>query len=115
MRVTVKVIEEEVTRIVALVEQAVQPTALANILDGDVHDYVVRDIQLRFAYEGDSASGNWKPLADATQDIRAQLGYPSESPINRRTGDMEDYVTTNYEIDVDPHRGRSDRSWRHQR
>lgn len=48
----------------------------------------------RFAGQGDSAvGGRWKPLLPATQSIRESLGYGATSPINKRTGTLESYIT----------------------
>ncbi len=46
----------------------------------------------RFANEGDEASGAWLPLADATEDIRNRQGFPGDHPINRRTGELENFM-----------------------
>lgn len=48
----------------------------------------------RFAGQGDSAvGGSWKPLLPATQSIRESLGYGATSPINKRTGTLESFIT----------------------
>lgn len=49
----------------------------------------------RFDQEGDDVSGPWMELAPSTQDIRArgEWGVGPGSPINRRTGDLERYIT----------------------
>lgn len=49
----------------------------------------------RFAGEGDDVSGKWAPLLPATQEIRSRGEWPvgPTSPINKRTGELEDYIT----------------------
>ncbi len=47
----------------------------------------------RFDAEGDEVTGKWHPLAPTTQHIRATSGYGAASPINRRTGELERYIT----------------------
>src|SRR5213079_679979 len=47
----------------------------------------------RFAQEGDSASGKWKPLSGFTQEWRDLQGYPPEHPINLRSGAFEHFLT----------------------
>lgn len=47
----------------------------------------------RFANEGDDAvRGKWNPLMTRTNDIREQMGYPREHPINKRSGELEDFI-----------------------
>lgn len=48
----------------------------------------------RFDDEGDDASGKWTPLAEATVGIRESEGYPGAHPINKRTGELERYITS---------------------
>src|SRR5690242_15334688 len=47
----------------------------------------------RFAREGDAVSGPWAALRESTQDIREHKGYGPSHPINKRTGELEDYIT----------------------
>lgn len=47
----------------------------------------------RFAKEGDAVSGRWARLLDSTQDIREHAGYGPAHPINKRTGELENYIT----------------------
>jgi hypothetical protein len=77
---------------------AVHGESLLRFLQDDAHEYFREEIALRFAYEGDSKSGNWGPLHDATVDIRRALGYGGETPINVRTGDLFDFVTRSYDV-----------------
>lgn len=83
----------DVQRLLLAVERAVSGPSLAVFLKGPVNQYLHEQIGLRFAYEGDKASGNWDPLSDATNSIRQTLGYPPVSPINVRTGEMEAWLT----------------------
>jgi hypothetical protein len=48
----------------------------------------------RFASEGDDVSGPWAPLSPATQMIRAEgpWAVSGDHPINRRTGELENWV-----------------------
>lgn len=52
---------------------------------------------------GPSVGGAWAPLAPSTQEIRSSQGYGAAHPINRRTGDLEDFITNSSgRIEVDP-------------
>lgn len=82
-----------VQKMLEALDTAINPVAIAGFLGGVVDPYLRKTADARFASEGDSASGQWAPLAQATQDIRAQMGYGSAHPINQRTGDLERYVT----------------------
>ena len=69
---------------------------MAAFLGAEVGPYLQRRAAARFKTEGDSASGKWAPLLPATQNIRAtspgwQVG-PAH-PINKRTGELEAWVT----------------------
>lgn len=46
----------------------------------------------RFASEGDDVSGKWMPLQESTVRMREAMNFPGEHPINRRTGELENWV-----------------------
>lgn len=48
----------------------------------------------RFAEESWD-NGEWKALAPATVEERTMLGFPPSHPIQRRTGELEDYFSEN--------------------
>lgn len=83
-----------------LVNLALSPASLLDFLETDAHDYLVEQIQLRFAYEGDKKSGSWPWLSETTIRIRESQGFPGPSPINHRTGELEEFLTDFYEIDA---------------
>lgn len=72
-------------------------------LQGPAEQYFHEEIGLRFAYEGDRKSGNWPPLAEATNRIREALGFDPVTPINIRTGALEEFVTESSEFMGGPH------------
>ena len=76
----------------ARLDTALNPVAIAAFLGGPVTEFVQSRARSRFKTEGDDAVGGWAPLAPATQAIRAQGGYGSAHPINKRTGRLEDYI-----------------------
>lgn len=57
-----------------------------------VDPYLQQRAAARFGSEGDDVVGQWLPLTPATQSIRAGQGYGADHPINRRTGELEDYI-----------------------
>lgn len=69
------------------------PVGMTYFLAGQVTPYLKGRARSRFANEGDEVSGPWAPLSPVTAQIRSGLGYPPEHPINRRTGQLERWVT----------------------
>jgi hypothetical protein len=71
---------------------AISPPALAAWMNSTMTPYVQQRAKERFRREGDNASGKWKQLSPITKDFRAIYGFPP-GPINRRTGELEAYIT----------------------
>lgn len=90
--VKVFVQDNEVQRVLNMVEDRVNPAALMVFLDTTIDPYLRGRARQRFASEGDAASGKWAPLAEATQNIRDSQGYGATGPINHRTGALENYI-----------------------
>lgn len=62
-----------------------------------MHPYLVTKIGQRFQAQGDSASGKWVELAQATGMIRQAQGYSPWRPINIRSGGLlTSLVTSHY-------------------
>src|SRR4051794_11318607 len=74
-----------VLQITHSIESKLAGVNLERFLIDRVKPYIQHQINLRFSDGGDSKSGKWAPLADATQDIRAALGVPPAGPMNIRT------------------------------
>lgn len=72
--------------------RALEPTGVGGFLSTSVDPWLRQRSSDRFANEGDDAVGQWLPLGQATQEIRASLGYGAAHPINRRTGELENYI-----------------------
>ena len=68
------------------------PAGMSLFLTKQVTPYLQMRAVNRFNNEGDSASGQWAQLEPATVEVRSNLGYPSEHPINVRTGRLERWV-----------------------
>jgi len=80
----------------ARLEALLSPVGMAFFLTTDVGPYLRLRAASRFAQEGDSVSGPWAPLAPITQQIReANPDWPvgPSHPINKRTGELEHYIT----------------------
>jgi hypothetical protein len=86
-------------QLIGAVDQATSPESLAMFLSEEAQPYFAAEIIDRFAVEGDEKSGDWAPLSEATESIRASLGFPASDPINERTGDLLRLVAENYEIE----------------
>lgn len=84
--------DEPVERMLRSLDTALNPVAIAGFLSGVVDPYLRGRAGSRFRNEGDDVVGKWMPLREATQTIRADLGYGAAHPINKRTGELEDYI-----------------------
>jgi hypothetical protein len=74
-------------------ETKISPPGLVTWMESSVDPWLRERAQQRFDSEGDDVSGSWLPLSPYTQNIRSDMGYGADHPINVRTGEMEDYVT----------------------
>ena len=70
------------------------PAGASAFLAAEIGPYLSMRAKQRFGNEGDDAVGQWLPLAPATQAIREASNYPvaGDHPINRRSGELEDWV-----------------------
>lgn len=73
-------------------DSALNPIGLSVFLFGSISPWLRRRAAQRFAGQGDDASGKWEPLKDSTIEWRESQGFGS-GPINRRTGELENYIT----------------------
>lgn len=99
-RISVTVEDADVELALAVLAEAVQPVMTATFLSAEVRPYLQDQAQENFDEER-SVLGGWKPLAPYTVDLRESMGYGAEGPINRRTGELEQFVTAG---SVDPPR-----------
>lgn len=80
--------------ILTRLESGVSIQGMAAFLGTVVGPYLQRRASSRFAREGDDAvGGKWEPLRQSTVAIRESMGYGGSHPINRRTGELERYIT----------------------
>lgn len=77
----------------AHLDSSLSPVGLGAFLFGSVGPWVKRRAADRFANEGDDVSGKWLPLQQSTIEIREKAGFPGRNPINKRTGELEAYIT----------------------
>lgn len=82
-----------VERMLLALDTALNPVAIGGFLQGVVEPYLRERASSRFAQEGDDVVGKWAPLKESTQSYRTQAGYGASHPINRRTGELEEYIT----------------------
>lgn len=94
---------KQVNRIIDYLATVLSPIGMAAFMATSVGPWLRSRAQDRFFEEGDSASGKWAPLAQATAEIRGRLGVGDTNPINRRTGALEQYITqSNWIINATP-------------
>ena len=94
---------KSVERMLMRLDTVLSPVAIAGFLGATVSPYLRGRAQARFTGEGDDVVGAWLPLSEATQEIRESMGYGAAHPINKRTGELEAYITQSaYSIMVDP-------------
>lgn len=82
-----------VEEMLAVIDTALSPIGLAAFLYGVVGPWVQERAQDRFASEGDDVTGKWAPLMETTVRIREDYGFEGSHPINKRTGELEEYIT----------------------
>lgn len=93
LEVTIDTVDLEATLV--RMETSLSPIGLSIFLIGGVLPWVKERAQARFTDEGDDVSGKWAPLETSTQEFRTNgpWGVGASSPINKRSGDLEDYIT----------------------
>jgi hypothetical protein len=90
----------DAARMIGGMQEHLGIASIMQFLEFDVESILHTRAKERFADEGDDAVGAWAPLASRTVDIRdyqkgvgdSKFGGPS--PINRRTDEMYDWVTS---------------------
>lgn len=85
--------ERGVQAMLQTIDSALSPVGLAAFLYGSVGPWVKQRAEARFTNEGDDVTGPWAPLKQTTVDWRESQGFGGEHPINRRTGELEEYIT----------------------
>jgi hypothetical protein len=83
---------EGVERMLQVLDTALNPVAIAGFLGSVVDPYLRGRAKERFYQEGDDVTGAWQPLSSATVEIREQMGYGGQHPINKREGDLAEYI-----------------------
>lgn len=73
-------------------DDAMSPQGLSFFLMSRVGPWLKQRAANRFRSQGDDVSGKWAPLQESTIRIRESHGF-SAGPINRRTGELEAYIT----------------------
>ena len=91
--IDITVYSKEVQYMLNAVTVRLTPLAVATWLGAVVGPYLQSRTRDRFMQEGDDVTGPWAPLKEATVSIRSEEGYGPTHPINRRTGELEEYVT----------------------
>lgn len=91
--------EHGVQKMLDRIDSALSPAGLAFFMHGAVQPWLIKRAKARFASEGDDASGKWAPLQQATVEFRESQGFEGSHPINRRTGELEAYITQS-DVDV---------------
>lgn len=93
MAVEIHVASEQAELLLKRLMLSLSVIGLSAYMEG-VDDFVKGRIRQRFAQEGDDVSGQWMPLKEATVAMRESAGYPGEHPINVRTGEMYNLLTS---------------------
>lgn len=84
----------EVEEMLEALDTRLDEASIAAFLGAHIDPYLRRRAKDRFRGEGDDVVGAWLPLASATEAIRESQGFPGAHPINRRTGELEEYITS---------------------
>lgn len=91
--IAITVNHRDVDRLLRNLNDALGVVGIYHFLDKSVGPWLQRRAKERFANEGDDVVGKWQPLEDITNQMRVADGFPAEHPINRRTGELEAYIT----------------------
>lgn len=89
---------KNVLQFLTALDYATSGRSFMKFLTDDAADFFRDDIESRFYEEGDVKSGFWPPLAETTERIREQLGFGGAEPILRRTDDLFNFLTGDYQI-----------------
>lgn len=100
MRISVEVDTTSIEKLLRNVEIQMSPMGLSAFLTRRAGPLLRERMAGRFKGEGDSASGKWAPLLPSTLRVREWgidagiwPGISPAHPINKRSGDMESYLT----------------------
>jgi hypothetical protein len=93
-----------VTHMLDRVSRKIDELGIEEYLGFKVHPWLVGRVKARFEAGGDSASGKWRPLTDATFDWRRSYGW-ADGPINVRSGDMLQFLTRQATAEIVPDPG----------
>ena len=94
--IDVSVYSKEVDMMLAAISYRLTPFGMAAFLGKTMGPYIQSRARDRFMQEGDDVSGPWVPLREVTQRIREEstdISVGPDHPINKRTGELEEYVT----------------------
>lgn len=97
---TITIDATQVVHLLDVVEAAISPYGLYEFAEAFVAPYFSDEIVNRFAWHGDSASGDWAPLSAATRRLRHTLGFSDDFAINERTGEFLHFVAYSNEISM---------------
>ena len=83
--------DADVTQALDNLMALLSPAGMTAFLGASIGPYLSKRAGDRFASEGDDVVGSWAPLKPSTIQIREDQGF-GPGPINRRTGEMEEWV-----------------------
>lgn len=82
-----------VTRALNHLDAKLSTPMMMGFLAATIHPWLQERARQRFLNEGDDASGKWAPLQQSTNEWRRSGGFPEAHPINKRTGELERFIT----------------------
>lgn len=91
--IDIEVEDSQVIFLMMAVRRAISAPSIAAFLENRMVRRIQEQAKGRFDKEVDPEGTPWAPLRHATNEIRMALGFPPVTPINRRTGAMERYIT----------------------
>lgn len=102
MGMSVSIIGDDrgVQKMLMVLDTALNPLAIAGFLGAEVTPYLALRAKSRFADEGDDVVGAWAPLRESTKNFRRTgrleglWSVGDEHPINVRTHELENYITS---------------------
>lgn len=92
MNVEISVETSDVERLLTSAELALSPIGMKRFVDTWAADYFRERAKRSFDTESDPATGVWKPLGQAANNLREYDGFPPAHPINVRTGELRSWL-----------------------
>lgn len=84
--------KQDVQSMLEHLDSSLSDVGMQLFMNGRVAPFLRERAEQRFQGEGDDAVGKWAALSAPTQEWRESFGFAPSHPINKRTGQLEEYI-----------------------